>query len=252
MKVGSQSPRGTLIVFALAPILLGTGCKSNNQASATVPPAASPSLYPSSLQAAPADNSIFANEEEKNKYTSSSPSKPEPSAFSLKSGESLVSYKVQKGDNLSKIASLYGTSSKRIMAANGLASDTIYAGKTYKIPTKKTEDEVEALKSALAQRSTTTVSAPKPPAAPKPPTSSFRSSTPTMTSATSGSSSSAPRTFSPPPTTDRPTFAPRTFDYNGPQISSPSRSSSITIPTEEASGSGAAFPTPTFGSGTSF
>jgi len=62
------------------------------------------------------------------------PSAPEP--FSLRPGEQLVNHKVIGGDSLWKLANQYKPSTSRIMAANGMTSDTIYAGKTIKIPTK--------------------------------------------------------------------------------------------------------------------
>ncbi|MBR4597695.1 MAG: LysM peptidoglycan-binding domain-containing protein [Opitutales bacterium] len=47
----------------------------------------------------------------------------------------IVTYVVQKGDNLSKIASKYNTSVAAIMDANGMTKSSINAGKKLKIPT---------------------------------------------------------------------------------------------------------------------
>lgn len=60
---------------------------------------------------------------------------PAPSAFELRQGEQLVEYQIQSGDTLEKIANQYNTSYRRIMAANGMASDRIIAGKTIQVPT---------------------------------------------------------------------------------------------------------------------
>lgn len=274
MKLGSLSLAGKFFVIALIPALAGTGCKtSSDQAAAAIPPSSAPSLFPSSLQAAPTDDSgIWAGSDSGSKPIEA-PKKSEPKPFTLRSGETLASYKVQKGDTLGKIAARYGTSVSRIQAANKLSGTKILAGKTYKIPTKKTEAEIAAAGSSFAPEKkkttvTTTVSAPKPPS--HKPTSTTISSSPSRSSSSFGSTSSSfssnnssdstysppePRTFSPPPSSSPPTFTPRNFDYSGPTISSPERSaSSITIPSDESdsSGNGAAFPSPTFGSGSSF
>lgn len=45
-----------------------------------------------------------------------------------------VHHKVRRGDTLNRLASKYGTSIKTIKRANGLKSNTIYAGRKYKIP----------------------------------------------------------------------------------------------------------------------
>lgn len=58
----------------------------------------------------------------------------EPAPFEARNDETLVSYLIQPGDNLSNIAKKHGTTVARIMSANGMTSDTIYAGKTLQIP----------------------------------------------------------------------------------------------------------------------
>jgi LysM repeat protein len=249
MKVGIVSLIGKFCVLALVPVLCGTGCNSNNQASASLPPS-SPAAYPSNLQAAPTiDDSLFAAG-----ASEEVPPAPKFKPFVLREGETLASYKVQKGDTLSKMAKMYGTSVGRIQSANGLDGSKILAGKYYKVPTRKTEAEIAALTEPRISTGSNLVSKPEPPT---PPSSLGGTRTtipapPTSRTYTPGAS----RTFSPPPATNRPTFEPRSFDYSGPKISSPSRSeSSITISTEDeedSGGSGRAFPTPTFGSGTSF
>ncbi len=67
------------------------------------------------------------------KPTAAAETKPEP--FTLKEGEQLVSHTATKGDSLSSLATKYNTRVSRIKSANGLSSDMIIAGKTYKIPT---------------------------------------------------------------------------------------------------------------------
>ena len=62
--------------------------------------------------------------------------KAQPAAAQENSGSSeVVTYVVQKGDNLSKIASKYHTSVAAIMELNGMTKSSINAGKTLKIPT---------------------------------------------------------------------------------------------------------------------
>jgi LysM repeat protein len=45
-----------------------------------------------------------------------------------------VRYKVKGGDTLSGIAARYGTTVKKLKAANGLTSNTIHAGQVLVIP----------------------------------------------------------------------------------------------------------------------
>lgn len=274
MKSGRASLTGNFLVAALAiPVFVGTGCKSHNQDTAANLPPASSSLYPSSTNyTAPEDgNAIWAaNDVEP---VQAVPSKPKPKPFSLRSGETLASYKVQKGDNLSKIASRYGTSVSRIQSANGLTSTKILAGKTYKVPTKKSADEIASVNSSTTARIQMAPSKPTPPSPPT--TTSYNPSATTISSSPSRTQSYKPatsnnsykavsdayknynasqtRSYAPTTSTaSRPTFTPRNFNtsnYSGPQISTPSSSNSITVPTEEASGnSGSAFPAPTFNS----
>jgi LysM repeat protein len=56
--------------------------------------------------------------------------KPKPAA------PAAISYTVQKGDTLYKLANRYGTSVAAIKSASGLTSDTLRDGKTIKIPRK--------------------------------------------------------------------------------------------------------------------
>lgn len=58
------------------------------------------------------------------------------SSSGTSSSGSYVTYKVKSGDNLGKIARKYGVTVNAIKKANNLKSDTIYAGKKLKIPTK--------------------------------------------------------------------------------------------------------------------
>ncbi len=243
MKVESQFLTGKFLVVALIPVLIGSGCKSNNQAAASLPPA-NQATYPSNLAATPAEGSIFAADQNKiiDLTEADKPAAPKP--FVLREGETLVSHKVVSGDNLSKLASKYGTSIGRIQAANNMTGSVIITGKTYKVPTKKSETEIaEALKTTERSKPSTpdSVTITKP-------TSSFKSVPaaslpPKLSESPSGNTFTTPRTFSPPPTDSRPTFTPRSFDeYNGPTITTEQESVSSTSLPEDVS-------SPTFGSG---
>jgi LysM repeat protein len=244
MKLEIQSLAGKFFVLALIPVFFGSGCKSSNQASASLP-ASTPAAYPSNLAATPAEGSIFAADENKivDLTGPDKPSAPKPKPFVLREGETLASHKVTSGDNLSKLASKYGTSISRIQAANNLTGTVIITGKTYKIPTKKSEAEIAESLAA----------APSKPAKPESitinkPTSSFASEPasslpPKMSESPADNTFTTPRTFTPPPANSRPTFTPRSFDdYNGPTITN--EQPSTTAPEETSS-----LPSPTFGSG---
>ena len=55
-----------------------------------------------------------------------------------------TSYKVKSGDNLMKIASVYGVTVKQLRSANNLKTDQIKVGQTLKIPAKTAPAPVEA------------------------------------------------------------------------------------------------------------
>ncbi len=233
--------------LALCPVLglalTFVGCKSqNNPASAALPPAGSAAYPESAPQSQPASTSpsnedIFATYPNFQKTPPAEPTKKAPAApkfkpFVLRDGEALVSHKVQRGETLSKMATMYGTTVSRIKSANGLSSDKIYAGKSYKVPTKQKSPIQVASGPPAPPKPTQTVTAPSPPVStykpptlsPSPSTSSYRP--PTISSGGSGGA---------------PSFAPRDIQYNGPSISTnpsmPSGSTSITIPSGGSTGS---------------
>lgn len=57
-----------------------------------------------------------------------------PTKTAAKSKTSTTTYKIQSGDTLSKIATVYKTTVAELKKLNGYKSDTIYAGKTMKVP----------------------------------------------------------------------------------------------------------------------
>lgn len=234
-------------LFGVAALFLGglagfvAGCaNSQKPASADLPPA-SPSGYPAGSEAAQSDYVVYDTAENE---PEAAPPAPTFAPFELRDGERLASYKAVSGDSLSRIASKFDTSIKRIQSANGLTNTVIFAGKTYKIPTRKSEEEIAAANTGSpASSGSSQVSRPTVPSYSPPP------AAPTSTPSPAASG-------------DVPSFAPRQFDYQGsnsqsagggygatPPIES---ASSITIPPSESSGGGSAFPTPTFGSGSSY
>src|SRR6266498_4555192 len=56
-----------------------------------------------------------------------------------------TSYKVKSGDNLMKIASVYGVTVKQLRSANSLKTDQIKVGQTLKIPAKSIPTQAEAV-----------------------------------------------------------------------------------------------------------
>lgn len=249
--------------FSLIPVvavagLLGGACVNNQKnASADLPPA-NPAAYPTSEnQSLPSSQTGYAMGATPAPEEQSAPPAPEFKPFALRDGENLVSHKVQKGDSLFRLASLYDTSVSRIQAANGLSDSVIYAGKTYKIPTRKTSTALSS-PSSSPKPSESVVSAP-----PTPPTTPGVSNTYSQPSANSPASSgnsynsnAGTRSYSNSGTTSsgRPTFAPRSFDYsNLPSESASSSNVSGQNSTTNSGGSGgAAFPTPDLGAGSSF
>ena len=80
--------------------------------------------------------------------------KAQPAAAQENSGSSeVVTYVVQKGDNLSKIASKYHTSVAAIMELNGMTKSSINAGKTLKIPTGTKAAAAEKKQAPAAKKS---------------------------------------------------------------------------------------------------
>lgn len=230
------------IGYAVFTVLIFTaiGCRNNQrQASANVPAAATPSLFPEEGESQEDSGTppLVGYSPDPTTYTSGGsepkpapakkiPSSPKP--FALRTGEKLVSHKAVSGDNLWKLAREYGTSVSRIKSANGLTSETIFKDKTYKIPT-------------VNGRTVTQGSAPKP--------------------STSTSTASVPRTLRTPapvaPTPSRiapsaPTVYTRDIPSTAPAASSSTGSQPKTfpVPTGGSSNTGSsAFPRPSFGSG---
>ncbi len=123
-----------VIVLAVAVALGASGCASNKKqqaaASETAPPAAA---YPAGEAPPASDGADSATVPPAHNYGGSNPSKPQP--FQLRPNEQLVVYQIGSGDTLGVIAKKYGTTASRIMAANGMTSDKIFAGKTIQVPT---------------------------------------------------------------------------------------------------------------------
>ena len=245
MKIGFSIKSQVLIGFGLISLIGSTGCVNNQKAaSATLP--ASPAGYPGSQQVVD-DNpipSLASTEESKVRKV-----ERKPAPFVLREGETLVDHKVASGDNLTKLARKYGSSVRRIQSANGLSGDMILTGKVYKIPT--TGDITPSSPPASTFAASPPKPTPPPVSAPAPP--------------------SAPSTFLSPslnktyPRTARPSFAPREIKYSNstlspspgqttaPAISSPTQSAfSVPIRPPDTSGSGAAFPSHTFGADSPF
>ena len=246
MKKGVSKKTQVLIGLGLISLIGSTACVNNQSAaSATLP--ASPAAYPGSEQVSgDLSNSLVAADATNGE---SEPQKVErkPEPFVLRENETLVDHKVVKGDNLTKLARRYGTEVRRIQAANGLTGDMILTGKVYKIPSTgevaPPAPPAPAIASTVPKPPPPPVSNPEPPSAP----STFRSP-------------SLGNTYS---RTAPPTFAPRDIKYSNstlapsssqtPPVISPTQSaSSVTIPLPDTSGSGAAFPSPDLGSGSSF
>ncbi|MDF2376497.1 MAG: LysM peptidoglycan-binding domain-containing protein [Verrucomicrobiales bacterium] len=229
-----QSPLSLLILLFVANC--SVGCLSNKKDEVAVEAAAPPpAAYPSTPEGY-ADTGSTAPVPPSSTMAPA-PAAPEPPQFSLREGETLVTYRIEMGDNLSKIATKYNTSVSRIKAANGMTNDKIFAGKTLQIPT--------AAPPGLAMNAPT-------PSASNP--NSFSSSGDRYGSAATtdssgagsytSSSAPAPSSFpSYPSTTDvaPASSAPASTSY--PRVSSPP------IPPQNQQPAGA-FPTPNFGSGT--
>lgn len=125
-------------------IALGTvGCASKKnkdvaETPAAAPPAAaypdSPTNYPDSTDNSSSANDYAATNSATN-APSPAPSTPRAPAFSLRAGEQLITHSIKRGDTLGGIASHYNSSQSRIMAANGMTSTKIIAGKTLQVPT---------------------------------------------------------------------------------------------------------------------
>ncbi|MEM7602134.1 MAG: LysM peptidoglycan-binding domain-containing protein, partial [Verrucomicrobiota bacterium] len=161
------------------------------------------------------------------------PAAPEPPEFKLREGETLVTYRIERGDSLSKIAGKYNTSISRIMAANAMTSDRIYAGKSLQIPTAAPPGLVMNAPAPPAGASSTNAgSGYYGSTSPTTPTGRYSS----VPSSPSVSSPSYPSTTAPAPIST----APASTSY--PRVDSPP----IPPQTQQPAG---AFPTPSFGGG---
>lgn len=243
MESGKTGLYGMVALVLGALVGFVAGCaNSQKPASADLPPA-SPSAYPAGSEAPQTDYVVYDTAQSE---PEAAPPAPSFAPFELRDGERLATYKAVSGDSLSRIASKFDTSVKRIQSANGLTNTVIFAGKTYKIPTRKSEEQIAAVN--------TLTPAPAP-------SSSSQVSRPSVPAYSPPQPSSAPAPV-PDASGDVPSFAPRQFDYQGSNSQSASggygatppieSASSITIPPSESSGGGSAFPTPTFGSGSSY
>lgn len=217
--------RGKSLLSFLLVSSLSVGCLSRKKddsaavEAAPPPPAAYPTTpagYAESGSMAPAPPSSAGP----------APAAPEPAEFQLREGETLVSYRIEPGDYLSKIAAKYNTSVSRIKAANGMTDDRIYAGKSLQIPTAAPPGL--ALNAAAA--------APAPSAG-----SSSYGSPYGVGSATGAASAPSPGATSYPSITDpAPAASPSATSY--PPVPAPP----IPPQTQQPAG---AFPTPSFGGG---
>ncbi|MCB1230036.1 MAG: LysM peptidoglycan-binding domain-containing protein [Verrucomicrobiae bacterium] len=129
---------------ALMVALSTTGCGMFNRAPDPIAPVPTAVQEPASAEAPAATNT------------------PAPEPFSLKEGEQLLPYKVQKGDSLWELAQKYNTRVSRIKAANNLQSDMIVEGRTLQIPTKGAAPAAPAAATPAPAPMTTPQTAPTP------------------------------------------------------------------------------------------
>lgn len=127
------------LVFALGTV----GCVSNKKKDVAetpveAPPAAaypdSPTTYPDSSGSASSGHD-YAATNSASSAPAPAPSAPNTPVFQLRAGEQLITHSIERGDTLGGIASHYNSSQSRIMAANGMTSTKIIAGKTLQVPT---------------------------------------------------------------------------------------------------------------------
>lgn len=225
--------RGNSVLSLLSLLFAATfsaGCFSNKKEEVAVEAAAPPpAAYPTTPDGYAETNSGAPAP------VSSLPAAPEPPQFKLREGETLVTYRIELGDNLSKIANKYNSSVTRIKAANGLTNDRIFAGKTLQIPT--------AAPPGLA------MNAPAPPAATS---NSYGSSGGRYGSSSTASPPSAGAYSSPAPApapSSFPSYPATTSAPPAPASTSYPRVASPPIPPQTQQPAGA-FPTPNFGNGT--
>lgn len=160
---------------------------------------------------------------------------PEPPSFQLRAGETMVSYRIESGDNLSAIATKYNTSVSRIQAANGMSDTKIFAGKTLQIPT--------AAPPGLAMNASTASAAGSYSGA----RNSYGSgSAPTAPSSVGSYPSTASAPSYPSTTTSAPSYPSTTS--SSPASTSYPRVDSPPVPPQPQQAAGA-FPTPNFGGG---
>jgi LysM repeat protein len=128
------------LVFALGTVsCVGNKNKDVAETPVAAPPAAA---YPDSSTDYP-NSSGNSSSSSANDYAAtnsssapqSAPSAPSASVFDLRAGEQLIDHTIKRGDTLGGLATHYNSSQSRIMAANGMTSTKIYAGKNIKIPT---------------------------------------------------------------------------------------------------------------------
>ena len=124
--------------LSLAASLFTVGCftkKSEEVAESTAAPP--PAAYPAGEASTSSDGAYAAPAPDapaSTAYTPAPQRSVEPAPFSLQANEQLVAHRIEKGDTLGVIAKQYGTTVSRIKSANGMTSDTIYAGKTIQVP----------------------------------------------------------------------------------------------------------------------
>lgn len=276
--------------FALAFALGNVGCVGNKNKDVAEAPVAAPppAAYPDSSSSSASNDSPYGqssapteSEIAATAATNRSSAPPAAVQFSLRNGEQLMPYKIQPGDNLGKIASKYNTSVSRIMAANSMTNDKIYAGKTLQVPTSAPPTGMALNGTGASAPSTpsspypsSTASSPYPsttaPApAPRSPTPSYGNpsygsvaqrspySPPVSSSSSVGSyggASSAPAYSAPAPSSSPypSTTAPPTSPAP-PAVTAPSNPASTSYPRTQApqppAQPGGAFPTPSLGGG---
>lgn len=207
---------------------LSVGCLSNKkEAEVTEAEAPPPAAYPSSPDGY-AETSPSGPVPPPSNY-GPEPATVRPAEFKLRDGETLVTYTIEPGDTLGKIATTYNTSYSRIMAANGMTSDRIYAGKTLQIPTSAPP--------GFAMNS----DAPTPPAAASSSGGRYYGAGSVGTSPSTGSYSTTPSTAPSYSGTTQTAPSPASTSY--PPVAAPP----IPPQTQQPAGS---FPQPNFGSGT--
>lgn len=226
--------------FKLIPVfaagLLSVGCfgnKNKDVAAVTeaAPPAAAYPETPGYADSVPAMTPT-APAPPSSSISAATNNVPAPQAFELREGEQLINYQIQRGDSLEKIALKYNTSYRRIMAANGMTSDRIIAGKSLQVPTSAPPSNLAMNANSAAPAPAPTTSLYGNTAAPSPGAISAPPVAPAAPTAPAGSGAPYPSVTAPPINIP-----------SGPASTSYPRVPSPQTPTQP----GSAFPTPSFG-----